>query len=109
MIRVGPDYYVTGSTMHAMPGPPVLPSRDLVNWRVIGYALDRLELGPDFRLEAGKEIYGQGIGAPSFRHRLPVRDTAAESGSVADDGPAITLYSPGTICQRSDEESNTDT
>jgi xylan 1,4-beta-xylosidase len=67
MIRVGPDYYLTGTTMHAMPGLPILHSRDLVNWRIVGYALDRLDLGPDFRLEDGKEIYGQGIWAPSFR------------------------------------------
>jgi beta-xylosidase len=68
MIRVGSDYYLTGTTMHAMPGLPVLHSRDLVNWRIIGYAFDRLNLGPDFRLEDGKESYGQGIWAPSFRY-----------------------------------------
>ena len=55
MIRVGSDYYLTGTTMHTMPGQPILHSRDLVNWSFIGYAFDRLDLGPDFRLEgAGK-------------------------------------------------------
>jgi beta-xylosidase len=68
MIRVGSDYYLTGTTMHTMPGLPILHSHDLVNWRIIGYAFDRLDLGPDFRLEGGKEIYGQGIWAPSFRY-----------------------------------------
>jgi len=68
MIRVGPDYYLTGTTMHTMPGLPILHSRDLVNWRNIGYAFDRLDLGPAFRLEDGKEIYGQGIWAPCFRY-----------------------------------------
>lgn len=68
LIRVGEDYYLTGTTMHAMPGLPVLHSRDLVNWRLLGYALDRLDLGPEFRLEDRKDIYGQGIWAPSFRH-----------------------------------------
>jgi xylan 1,4-beta-xylosidase len=68
MIRVGADYYLTGTTMHTMPGLPILHSRDLVNWRIIAYAFDRLDLGPDFRLEDGKEIYGQGIWAPSFRY-----------------------------------------
>jgi xylan 1,4-beta-xylosidase len=68
VIRVGSDYYLTGTTMHTMPGLPILHSRDLVNWRIIGYAFDRLDLGPDFRLEGGKEIYGQGIWAPSFRY-----------------------------------------
>jgi xylan 1,4-beta-xylosidase len=54
--------------MHAMPGPPVLRSRDLVNWELVGYALDRLDLGPEYRLERG-EIYGQGIWAPCFTVR----------------------------------------
>ena len=61
MIRVGQDYYLTGTTMHAMPGLPILHSRDLVNWSFVTYVFDRLDLEPDFRLEDSKEIYGQGI------------------------------------------------
>jgi beta-xylosidase len=68
IIRVGNDFYLTGTTMHAMPGLPVLHSTDLVNWELMSYALDRLDLGPAFRLEDGKESYGRGIWAPSFRH-----------------------------------------
>ncbi|HWA27979.1 MAG TPA: glycoside hydrolase 43 family protein, partial [Lacunisphaera sp.] len=67
LIRVGDDFYLTGTTMHTMPGLPVLHSRDLVNWKLLGYAIDRLDLGPKFRLEGG-EIYGQGIWAPCFRY-----------------------------------------
>lgn len=67
LIRVGDDYYLTGTTMHSMPGLPVLHSRDLVNWRFLSYAMEKLDLGPEFRLEEGKEIYGQGIWAPCFR------------------------------------------
>jgi xylan 1,4-beta-xylosidase len=68
MIRVGDDYYFTGTTMHSMPGVPILHSRDLVNWDFLGYACDRLDFGPAYHLEGGKEIYGQGIWAPSFRY-----------------------------------------
>jgi beta-xylosidase len=68
VIRVGDDFYLTGTTMHAMPGLPVLHSRDLVNWTLLGYAVDRLDLGPEYRLENGGQIYGQGIWAPSFRY-----------------------------------------
>ena len=66
MIRVGDDFYLTGTTMHSMPGLPILRSQDLVNWQFVSYACDRLDLGPAFRLEGG-EIYGQGIWAPCFR------------------------------------------
>jgi beta-xylosidase len=68
MIRVGEDYYLTGTTMHAMPGLPILHSRDLVNWEFLTYASDRLDFGPQYRLEDGKTVYGQGIWAPSFRY-----------------------------------------
>src|SRR5450432_465453 len=44
LIRVGSDYYLTGTTMHTMPGLPILHSRDMVNWRIIAYAFDRLDL-----------------------------------------------------------------
>jgi beta-xylosidase len=67
VIRVGDDYYLTGTTMHAMPGLPILHSRDLVNWEFVGYALAELDLGPSYRLQGG-EIYGQGIWAPCFRY-----------------------------------------
>ena len=68
VIRVGDDFYLTGTTMHSMPGLPILHSRDLVNWTLLGYAMDRLDLGPEYRLENGGQIYGRGIWAPSFRY-----------------------------------------
>lgn len=68
ILRVGDDYYLTGTTMHSMPGLPIFHSKDLVNWKMIGYVFDHLDLGPEFRLEEDKSIYGQGIWAPSFRY-----------------------------------------
>lgn len=66
MLRVGDDYYLTGTTNHCMPGLPILHSKDLVNWRLIDYAFDRFNLGPEFSFQNGKEMYGGGIWAPSF-------------------------------------------
>src|SRR5262245_16492224 len=37
-IRVGRDYYMTASSFNASPGLPILHSRDLVNWELIGHA-----------------------------------------------------------------------
>jgi xylan 1,4-beta-xylosidase len=68
LIRVGDDYYMTGTTMHTMPGLPILHSKDLVNWELISYAFDRLNVGNRFTLENGKEFYGQGIWAPCLRY-----------------------------------------
>jgi xylan 1,4-beta-xylosidase len=68
IIRVGDDFYCTGTTMHCVPGLPVLHSRDLVNWKFIGYVFDKLTMGPEFNLENNREAYGQGIWAPCIRY-----------------------------------------
>ena len=68
LIRVGSDFYMTGTTMHTMPGLPLLHSTDLVNWQLKSYAFDVLDLGPGWRLEDGQDIYGQGIWAPCLRY-----------------------------------------
>ena len=53
VIRVGEDYYLAGTTMHMNPALIVLHSKDLINWGLAGYCMDRLDLGPAFRLEGG--------------------------------------------------------
>jgi len=68
IIRVGDWFYMTGTTMHAVPGLPVLRSRDLVNWEFLAYAMPGFPAGPEYRLENGQDMYGQGIWAPSLRH-----------------------------------------
>ncbi len=40
-IRVGADYYLTHSSFDSAPGLAIWHSRDLVNWRLEGYALSR--------------------------------------------------------------------
>jgi xylan 1,4-beta-xylosidase len=67
VIRVGEDYYLAGTTMHMNPALIVLHSRDMVNWELASYCMDRLDLGPAFRLEGGN-IYGRGIWAPCIRY-----------------------------------------
>lgn len=68
LIRVGDDFYMVGTTMHAVPGLPVLHSRDLVNWRFLSYAMPGFGPGDAFRLANGQESYGQGIWAPCIRY-----------------------------------------
>ncbi len=68
IIRVGDTYYLAGTTMHMNPAVQLMQSKDLVNWELAGYCTDRLDLGPNFRLEGGRGIYGQGIWAPCIRY-----------------------------------------
>ena len=67
-IRVGNDYYLASTTMHMNPAVIIMHSKDLVNWELAGYCADRLDLGPAYRLEDGKNIYGNGIWAPCIRY-----------------------------------------
>ena len=68
IIRVGDTYYLAGTTMHMNPAVQLMQSKDLVNWELAGYCTDRLDLGPAFRLEDGRGIYGRGIWAPCIRY-----------------------------------------
>lgn len=69
ILRVGDDYYLAGTTMHAVPGVNILHSKDLVNWEQWSYCFDRFAFDdPAFSLREGKEVYGQGIWAPAIRY-----------------------------------------
>ncbi len=62
-IRVGDDFYMTASSFDAVPGLPILHSKDLVNWSIIGHALLRQPPYYHFSLTQ----HGNGVWAPSIR------------------------------------------
>ncbi|HYU25285.1 MAG TPA: family 43 glycosylhydrolase, partial [Thermoanaerobaculia bacterium] len=56
VIRAGDDYYLVASSFQAMPGLPILHSRDLVHWTILSYAAPRHEnelWAPSLRLHDG--------------------------------------------------------
>lgn len=67
IIRVGEYYYMVTTTMHLMPGAPVMRSRDLVNWETVSYLFDSLHDTPAYDLIDGTK-YGQGQWATSLRY-----------------------------------------
>ncbi len=64
VIRVGDDFYLTASSFGRVPGLPLLHSRDLVNWTLVGHALHRLEPEGEFAVPR----HDCGVWAPSLRH-----------------------------------------
>ena len=63
-IRVGKDFYMTASSFTCVPGLPILHSRDLVNWKIIGHAL---------KYQVPRDVYdkpqqGNGVWAPCIRY-----------------------------------------
>lgn len=61
--RVGSDYYLATSTFEFFPGVPIYHSKDLVNWKLIGHALNRPS-----QLYMRTEVAGAGIFAPTLRY-----------------------------------------
>lgn len=68
VIRVGDTYYMVTTSMHMMPGSPIMRSTDLVNWEIIGYPYDRLEENDTYRLRNGLNAYGKGTWANSLKY-----------------------------------------
>jgi beta-xylosidase len=69
LIRAGDDYYMTASSFNCVPGLPILHSKDLINWKIINYAL------PELRMEGVEPPgffdtpqHGKGVWAPCIRH-----------------------------------------
>ena len=66
---VGEDYYLTASSFQCTPGLPILHSRDLVNWEIIGYALEELYEGDNELMNHfSTPRHGEGVWAPSIRY-----------------------------------------
>ena len=66
--RVGDDFYMVNSSFEYFPGLPIHHSRDLVNWELIGHALNRKEQceGPVFLTDVQSD---GGIHAPTIRYK----------------------------------------
>ena len=64
VVRVGDDYWLTASSFANVPGLPLLHSKDLVNWTLVGHALPRLPQDGHHRVPRR----GGGVWAPAIRH-----------------------------------------
>ncbi len=64
VIRVGDDFYLVSSSFEDIPGLPILHSKDLVNWEIIGHAL--LKQPPFGHFSVTR--HGEGVWAPSIRY-----------------------------------------
>ncbi len=62
-IRVGDDFFMIASSFSNVPSVPILHSKDLVNWEIINYVMERL---PFERYDTPQ--YGCGAWAPAIRY-----------------------------------------
>ncbi|MDF2485227.1 MAG: glycoside hydrolase family 43 [Herbinix sp.] len=68
-IRIKDTYYMVSTSMHTMPGCPIMRSKDLAHWEIINYVFDSLEDNEAHNLQDNKGIYGQGSWAASLREK----------------------------------------
>lgn len=92
LTRHGDDFYLITTTMHMMPGAPVMKSKDLVNWEIVSYVFDSLHDTPKYDMNEGT-VYGRGQWASSIRYH---------------DGKFYVLFSPNDQPYRSYIYSSTD-
>lgn len=59
VIRVGDCFYMVSTTMHLMPGAPIMKSKDLVNWETVNYIFPKLTDSPKYDMKGGT-VYGRG-------------------------------------------------
>lgn len=65
VVRVGDDYYMTASSFCDIPGLPILHSKDLVNWTLIGHAIAEM---PEYAQAAPDPSHGNHVWAPAIRY-----------------------------------------
>ena len=63
VIRYKDNYYMISSSFNHFPGVPVLKSKNLVNWKLIGHVFDKLPFD-----KFNKVCHGEGAWAPSIRY-----------------------------------------
>jgi beta-xylosidase len=64
VVRVGDDYFMTASSFNCVPGLPILHSKDMVNWELVNYALQKQPPYDVF----DKPQHGNGVWAPCIRY-----------------------------------------
>ena len=86
IIYVDGYFYLVSTTMHLMPGAPIMRSADLKNWETIGYVYDRLTDSPKYDMQEGT-VYGRGQWATSLKYhngKFYVLFAPNEQGAMGD-------------------------
>ena len=86
IIQVDGYFYLVSTTMHLMPGAPIMRSKDLKNWETVSYVYDRLTDSPKYDMQEGT-VYGRGQWATSLKYhngKFYVLFAPNEAGAMGD-------------------------
>lgn len=94
IVRVGEDYYMVNSTFIFFPCIPVSHSRDLVNWRVIGHAIEKPEWAHVEGLEGGRGWWAPDISYCNGRFYITATLRMNDVGRVRRRQMVVTAEKP---------------
>lgn len=67
VVRYNNAFYMISTSMHSMPGCPIMKSADLAHWKLDHYVFETFDDGAGHTLEDGKGVYGNGSWAASLK------------------------------------------
>ncbi len=82
VVRVGEDYYMVNSSFIYFPCIPVSRSRDLIHWRIIGYAITNPEWACLEELEGGRGYWAPDISYYEGRFYITATYRLNDTGTV---------------------------
>ena len=69
IIRVDNVFWMSSTTMHMIPGVPIMKSYDLINWETVSYCYFVMEDTDNNKLVGDSNMYSQGTWASSLRYK----------------------------------------
>ncbi|KAE8365080.1 glycosyl hydrolase [Aspergillus caelatus] len=102
-IRVRDVFYMTNSSFQFFPGIPIHKSEDLINWELIGNAINRpsqislSQATTKINNASRREIFTGGIYAPTIRHHDGVFYIICTNLTGAADMPSSTDFHPSNF------------
>lgn len=102
-IRVGDAFYMASSSFHVFPGIPIHKSKDLINWELIGNAINRpsqISLNratTKINNPSRREVFTGGIYAPTIRYHEGVYYIVCTNLTGAPDMPSNADFHPSNF------------
>ena len=82
IVRVGEDYYMVNSSFIYYPCIPVSTSKDLIHWKIIGYAITNPEWAGLQHLEGGRGYWAPDISYYKGRFYITATYRLNDDGTV---------------------------
>ena len=82
IVRVGEDYYMVNSSFVFFPSIPISHSKDLIHWKIIGYAITEPEWAALEELEGGRGFWAPDISYDNGRFYIAATYRLNDTGTV---------------------------